>query len=207
MLSVFLGDSFTQGENNKNISFADYMACGKTVNLGVSGTTIGEYSIYPVDGNSLLSLIFMNQQTIKQADRIFIEYGINDASSCMSGFVKETAVRVSFVKAIDLIKQLNDRAEIYFLALSVDKDIINDYAKLQCEYLCNDYFKGYDVSMPVNLWASIYSTIVEIAKKRVPVLSMIPNKEFLIDKISDDKIHPNDLGYFEIARNISKQLD
>lgn len=66
MKVVFFGDSLTVGEGNKNISFADLAFQDATkVKLCESGSTVGEYSIYPVDGNSLLSKLFQNVRDVK----------------------------------------------------------------------------------------------------------------------------------------------
>ena len=125
-MNLFFGDSLTAGENNNNISFVDYVK-GNTMNLGISGTTIGEYSIYPVDGNSLLGVINRNQNAIKTSDKIFLEYGCNDVAAIMCGFATIQIVTVSLVKAIDWIKQLNPRCKIYFLALG-DEGAISTFA-------------------------------------------------------------------------------
>ena len=68
MKNLFFGDSLTSGENNDGKSFVEYIPHSEKV--GVSGTTIGEYSIYPVDGYSLLSQIPRNIEKIKKAEGV-----------------------------------------------------------------------------------------------------------------------------------------
>lgn len=205
MVSVFFGNSFTSGENNGDVSFVDYMP-GSSYNLGVSGTTMGEYSIYPVDGNSLLSVIDRNPDTIKRADYIFIQYGANDVSAMMAGFVRERVVIVSFVKALDAIKQLNPEARIIFLTTSTDPYIINRLAARQCDYLKNDYFKGYPVDIPTSLWVNCYKTLMDVIAKKLEVVSMIDDFEFFDLYISNDNIHPNNGGHKKIAETICRKL-
>lgn len=204
MYTLFLGDSFTSGENNDNISFADYVK-GNSHNLGISGTTIGEYSIYPVDGNSLLSIISKNTELISNADKIFIEYGINDVSAIMCGFTTEQHVIISFVKALDWIKQLNPNADIYFLALSEDRDIIENFAKLQCTYLKTDYFKFYDFIFPKSIWSTTYVSLIRALAKVVKVVPMITEFSFE-EHIDKDNLHPNDKGYRLIAETVSEYI-
>lgn len=149
-MNLFFGDSLTAGENNNDTSFVDYVK-GNTMNLGISGTTIGEYSIYPVDGNSLLGVINRNQNAIKYADKIFLEYGCNDVAAIMCGFATIQTVTVSLVKAIDWIKQLNPVCKIYFLALG-DEGAINTFAGNECYYLENDYFSKFDFKFPISVF-------------------------------------------------------
>lgn len=198
-MNIFFGDSITAGENNNNISFADYVE-GDNLNLGISGTTIGEYSIYPVDGNSLISVIRRNQDIIKKANKIFIEYGCNDVASIMCGFATVQTVSVSFVKAIDWIRQLNPFCEIYFLALGCE-DAISTFAKNECNYLENDYFFKFDFKFPASVFSEIYSKILINIDKICDIIYMF-NGEISNDWLSDDGIHPNTAGHIEIASNL-----
>lgn len=204
MHTLFLGDSFTAGEGasssfTKHLKFSNW-------NFGFSGTTMGEYSIYPVDGHSLVSQVDRLQRYIESSDIIFLEYGINDATALTCGFCDRIKVMVSFVKAIDRIKQLNKNAKIYFLVLSHDTFIIDKYAQLQCNYLTSDYFHGYDFNIPKTVWAQNYTKIVDIVKQRCDVISMIDDKCFLNLHLSDDKVHPNDYGYKLIAEKLNRYI-
>lgn len=85
---LFIGDSFTAGENNNFISYAQYLDKNyDSTQIGVAGTTIGEYSLYLVDGFSLLSQIQRYKDDISKAGTIFLEYGINDISSMLGNKV------------------------------------------------------------------------------------------------------------------------
>lgn len=209
MINVFFGDSITEG-SNCDISFADYFnPVSITENNGISGTTIGEYSIYPVDGNSLLSVYNKPGGRITAADRIFLEYGTNDVSAIMCGFTSLQTVIVSFIKALDGIKQINPRAKITFLAISLDHDIIYKHSELQCNYLKNDYFKGYDFNFPVNLCTSYYQQLIQAVSKRIQVIPMIDDITFFDENaecISNDNLHPNRKGHYIIAENIKKYI-
>lgn len=206
MKTVFLGDSITAGENNNDTSFVDYFL-GTTYNLGISGTTIGEYSIYPVDGNSLLSLINRHRLLIEKADVIFIEYGINDVASVMCGFVTEQTVIISFIKALDAIKQINSKARIIFLTISnaltiQQKDLISSYGKLQCDYLENVYFKNFRFNFPESVWVLTYISIIKGIQKTGIEMVSIYDDRFVNEFLSDDFIHPNNNGHLQIAKTL-----
>ena len=203
---LFFGDSLTRGENCEH-SFTDYLPCEWDVyNLGVSGTTIGEYSIYPVDGDSLLGQISKHTEAIKCASDIFIEYGSNDVSAIMCGFATVQTVVVSFVKAVDWIKQLNPKVNIYFLGMT-NNDIIINRATRMCAYLKNYYFKSFNFDFPVNIYVAYYKQIIDNISKVCDIIEMFDTtmgfdmNEFT----SDDNIHPNEVGHKRIAGNIVLQ--
>ena len=204
---LFFGDSLTEGSNCEH-SFTDYLPCEWDVyNLSVSGTTIGEYSIYPVDGDSLLGQISKHTEGIKCASDIFIEYGSNDVSAVMCGFATIQTVIVSFVKAIDWIKQLNPDVTIHFLGI-IDDAIIMNRAEKMCDYLKNDYFKSFNFNFPVNIYVAYYKQIIDNISKVCDIITMF-DAAMLNDMdsyISDDNIHPNELGHKRIADNILMQL-
>lgn len=202
---LFFGDSLTAGENSPS-KFTDYLPPEWDVwNYAVSGTTIGEYSIYPVDGNSFLKQIEQHQDEIKDADKIFIEYANNDVSAVMCGFATVQTVTVSFVKAIDWIKQLNPDAEIVFLASGKDK-IIEFQANNMCAYLRSDYFASFDFRFPTSVYTQIYNEIISNIHKVCDIIYMFDDSMTDTKYFSDDNIHPNELGHKRIALNILKQL-
>lgn len=205
MKVTFFGDSFTSGEGNDNFSFVEQLPF-IVRNYGVSGTTIGEYSIYPVDGNSLLSVIPRHSDQIKNSDIVCLEYGINDTTAIMCGFTTLQRVIISFVKALDSIKQINPRCKIVFLSLSNNDIIIKEYAELQCAYLECEYFKDYDFNMPETFWANTYISLIEAIKKSCEVIPMITYENFFDEYLSDDKVHPNNEGYERIARVVEGNL-
>jgi lysophospholipase L1-like esterase len=200
--TIFFGDSITEGRNC-TVQFTDYF---DSYNKGVGGTTIGEYSIYPVDGYSLASLYIKNKDYIRVCDNIYLEYGINDVSSIMCGFTDLGKVIVSFVKVLDGIKQINKHANIRFLTISNNPDIIDEYASYQCRYLSDDYFKGYDFNFPKLKWADLYIRMMLAVGKRVPLIPMIDDIDFFSKYLSEDKLHPNVAGHKVIAYNIKKYL-
>lgn len=215
-MKLFFGDSITEGSGSR-IRFTDCLNDFTTAepadlieNKGISGTTLGEYSIYPVDGKSLLSLLkTWNNTYIKMADTIILEYGINDVSAIMCDFTSCEKVIVTFVKAIDWIRQLNPYCKIHCLSISDDDDIISAYAELQCKYLENEYFKGYGFTFPHGIWQSNYMKLIDGFKKRANVIPMITDSSFLQESshlLCDDRLHPNELGHKKIAETIKPYL-
>jgi len=206
-MTLFFGDSLTEGSNCEH-SFTDYLPKEMNItNAAVSGTTIGEYSIYPVDGYSLLGQIQRNNDIIPVCDTIFIEYGSNDVSAVMCGFATVQTVIVSFVKAVDWIKQLNPNTTIHFLGITDDAIIVNRATKM-CEYLKNDYFKSFSFDFPVNIYVAYYKQIIDNISKVCDIITMF-DAAMLDDMnsyISNDNIHPNEKGHKRIADNILMQL-
>lgn len=205
MSIIFFGDSITEGSNSDK-KFTDYFN-EAVVNKGVSGTTIGEYSIYPVDGYSLLRLYDCPE--IRMADKIVLEYGINDTSAIMCDFVDTNKVLLNFIKVLDGIKQCNPHADIIFLALSGDMDIVYKYAKLQCEYLSNDYFKKFSFNFPATSWCNTYIELIKLIKETVKVVPMITDYRFFdynAECMSDDNVHPNEKGHYLISETIKKYI-
>ena len=218
MSVIFFGDSLTEGSNSPR-SFVDIL--GRTgfvdvlgrvshecINRGISGTTIGEYSIYPVDGYSL-SQLYPKDKSLSDVDSIVLEYGINDVSSIMCGFTTLEIAIVSCVKALDGISQINNRAKKVFLSISDNPEVVNEMARRQCDYLANVYFAGYDFSFPYTKWADNYNTLIREIAKRIKVVPMIDDMRFFdynAGCISDDNIHPNYKGHTEIAFNIKQYI-
>ena len=202
---LFFGDSITEGTNCTR-SFVDFLDERLDIyNFGVSGTTIGEYSIYPVDGNSLTKL-YPTAMYLPVADTLVFEYGINDVSSIMCGFTTLEVAIISFVRALDGIDQLNPLAKKIFLSISDDKEIIFEYAKRQCHYLSTDYFRGFDFIFPASKWADTYNELIKGIGKKIEVVPMINNVDFLKNKLTYDNIHPNEYGHKIIAENIQMYI-
>ena len=203
MSIIIFGDSISAGQNSK-VKYSDYFE-REVINKAVSGTTIGEYSIYPVDGYSLLSL-YNKDTRIKDADTILLEYGINDATAIMCGFTDDNKVMLNFVKALDGIRQLNPNAKVKLLAISLNSNVILNYASLQCDYLENDYFRNYDFTFPISVWADNYKYIVDGMSRSIEVIPMIHDTDFLDKYISSDGIHPNEDGHRVISMNVEQYL-
>lgn len=212
MKAIFFGDSITAGSNS-DVAFTKYLSQIKPnyeiINYGVSGTTIGEYSIYPVDGNSLLSQINRYKTDIKYADYIFLEYGLNDVSSIMCGFTTIQTVVISLVKAVDWIKQLNPYAKIMFVCIG-SKNIMEYNASSMCDYLQNDYFGKFNFKFPKNKYMDIYSQILLEVDKICDKISLFDgvkiDKEVYKWYLSNDHLHPNKDGHGKIAAEISKYM-
>jgi len=212
---LFFGDSLLEGVNVEK-TVVDYMndlekACHRKENLAVSGTTIGEYSIYPVDGSSLLSMYELDNINRMNVRKIFLCYGSNDISAFMCGFITVKQIIVNFVKAVDGLRQYYPNAEIIFLSVSDYREVLNKYAVLQCNYLKTDYFKGYNFSFPASVYADNYAIlhdqIVNSMKQTgVKVVSMINEPSFFDKYIGPDDLHPNDEGNKIIAENILRAL-
>ena len=138
---LFFGDSITSGENNNFNGFVEKLNNKECINLGVSGTCLGNYSLYPVGKNNLTDLVIKEKDKIKDADVMFIEYGSNDISSVLLNYTNINNCLIELVKAVDAISQINDNARLYFVCLGENK---KRFAKGQVDYLKNDYFKNLD---------------------------------------------------------------
>lgn len=216
MKLLFIGDSITEGQGSG--SYVEYVAKllpGHQVKkLGISGTTIGEYSLYPVEGDSLLYKLKTEEykQAIRDADLIYLEYGCNDISAVVAGNVTYSQVLFAFVKAIDAIHQINCKAQITFLALSCSSLILQKFSKNVISYL-NEYYKAISYCLPsaaVNAWAKKYQEFIEDIQGTVEVVDMILSTLFLEDYLAEDKLHPTLEGYeiiaYEIVNSIKESL-
>lgn len=205
-MNLYFGDSITEGENNHGISYTDFTN-DRSVNLGVSGTTLGEYSIYPVDGHSLLGTIKANTARISGCTHIFIEYGCNDVAAIMCGFATVKTVTVSLVKALDWLHQLNKQAHIHFLAIGTkNSEVIKTFAESECNYLANEYFSDFDFLFPPSKFEQVYFEILDNVEKVCDIIYMFDDNTFSMELLSSDGIHPNTKGHKVIAESINKNI-
>jgi len=205
---LFFGDSLVAGENSE-YGFTDCITKHRVQNRAVSGTTIGEYSIYPVDGYSLLRQIGKYEEDIKRADFIFLGYGNNDVSAIMCGFATVQTVSVSLIKAVDWIYQINpDVKNIIFLTPG-SKEIIHNRSKAMCEYLEMDYFANYAFKFPVSVYEDNYQKLLDIVRYTCDILGMFDDEmlENMDEYISNDGLHPNEKGHSRIADNLMQKLN
>ena len=201
---LFFGDSITEGSNCE-CSFTDFLPPELDIrNLGVSGTTIGEYSIYPVDGHSLLRQISKYTSHIRVAKKIYLEYGANDVTAIMCGFATMKTVVISLVKAIDWIRQINKHAEIIFLEFG-SENAIKMNSENMCHYLHNVYFSAFNFKFSSKIYTETYKEFIDNVKKvchNVKCMFTDEMVENMSNYISSDKIHPNRDGHKLIAKNI-----
>lgn len=204
--NIFLGDSFTAGTNVGNQCSFPHLVSNENVaihNYGVDGTTIGDYSIYPVH-DYLCNLMryriaWPNNLT---NGKIFLEYGLNDVSAIMSGKTNLHAVISDLVSALDDIRQYTPNIELYFLY--IPEDMIDYFAVSQCCYLENVYFKGLGYKYTPANYADIYNVMMNKISNILPMIPMI-TKGFDFDTMIDsDELHPNYAGHLHIASNIAK---
>lgn len=140
---IFFGDSLTSGENNNFISYVQKLSASHYINCAVSGTTIGDYSLYPVRHNNLLELLYKNEEQVKKADKIFLSYGANDIASLAVGYCSIQDIKISLNKCIDFIHQVNPNCSIKYIFLSSIKSVTYKLGKFQKEYL--DEYLGFSV--------------------------------------------------------------
>ena len=204
---LFIGDSFTAGENNNSISYVQYL--DKTYNstqIGVPGSTIGEYSLYSVDGFSLLSQIQRYKDDISKADTIFLEYGINDISSMLGNKVSYHGILDTLDQAISTLRQINPNAKIKFLVLSLDNEVIISYANNYHEYLTKDFYPDQDINHIKQMWADNYIKLIKDVSNRLETIPMILNLNQLKKYFAKNTMHPSKEGYKIIANNINSYL-
>lgn len=205
---IFYGDSLTSGENNQFVSYVHYFEEALTdkvdnlnvFNQGISGSTIGDYSIYPViNGDLLHQLANTSLKSLSEADYIFLEYGINDSTAIVSRYVSIEHVLIDIIKCEDFIHQINAKCKIYFVAFS--GSIVDDFANSQHLYLKNNYLKHIDELKPSSYEIKrLYNTIVKVA-------SDIFDRTLFIDLDIDmdkDGLHPNNEGYMKIGEELAK---
>lgn len=196
---LFFGDSLTSGENNGFIGYVEKLKLLNYKNFGVSGTCIGDYSLYPVGDNNLIQLLYKHKSDIEVADKIFLEYGANDISALTAGYIDIKRVEIDLIKCLDFIKQTNNKAVIYFILLGVN-DV--KMSESQTTYLMNDYLKNVDININKQTWLNTYRKFVEFVLK---VISNIIYMPYLLETDIDiDGIHPNDIGYEKIAYTLKE---
>ena len=110
---------------------------------------------------------------------------------------------VTFVKALDAIRQLNPKVDIKFLTISCDTKTIDAYSIKMCKYLSDIYFKGYDIEMYSPRWSRVYWDLFEkVFKKNLDFREMFKNKNEYLENLSSDNLHVNEVGHKIIAKNI-----
>lgn len=219
---VFIGDSLTSGENNNFRSYAHIVKEKTDYNvsvLGVSGACFGDYSIYPVK-DTLFTLVDTNTEVIRDADYLFIEFGINDTAAVAMGYVDLNKVYISIVRAVDYIKQLNKDVKLTFLLV----DVTSEYSLKYLEYLKYDYFKNYPtLSDPILRYDSfencstqndsIYYCDWNFAYRMIRRFITTSFNTIFIDEaikskyLDVDNIHPKEEGYSMIADSVINCLE
>ena len=203
---LFFGDSLTSGENNQFKSYVDYLGLNDYINYGVSGTTLDDYSLYPVGKTDLYNLLQENKSQLAQAESIFIEYGVNDISSVVSKYTTIERVICSLIKCIDFIKQ-NSSAKINFILIGNNKKSIDLFAKNQINYLKKDYLKSTNIHLSKYKWIKNYDRFASIVKNNRDLnVYYLYEGEYPSNLIDADGIHPTDTGYKIIASNIRKDI-
>ncbi len=201
-MNLFFGDSLTSGENNNFKGYVEKLNIEEDVkNYGVSGTCIGDYSLYPVGENNLLQLLYKKKAEIKKADKIFLEYGSNDISSVAAKYTSFSRVEIDLIKSLDLIKQINSNAEIYLITIGSN---FTKMASGQSLYLNENYLKDTEIRITETEWIDLYQRFVNFLVKLDIKILTLPH--LLEEEIDADGIHPNDAGYEKIAQEIRKQV-
>ena len=204
---LFVGDSFTAGENNNFISYVQYIDKSyDSTQIGVPGTTIGEYSLYSVDGFSLLSQIDKYKDDISKANTIFLEYGINDISSMLGNKVSYQEILDTLDKAISALNHINPNANIKFLVLSLDNEVIISYANNYHEYLTKDFYPDQDINHIKQMWTDNYIKLIKDVSNRLETIPMILNLNQLKKYFAKNSMHPSKEGYKIIDNNINSYL-
>ena len=205
MRYLFIGDSFTEGQNNSGKGYAHYMneyIDGEVLIDGISGTTVGSYSIYPVNRYSLLSRLDRIDYKVSLADVIVLEFGINDISAVTAGNATYRQVLLAFISAIDAIRQLNPKASLYILHLGGD-DVIRAASRFNACYMNREYFSKYPVRVTERKWARLYRRLVrDLCSFSLWPVRMFRNAEEYTQHMDVDRLHPNAAGYKIVARNV-----
>ena len=205
---LFFGDSLTSGENNNFDSYADKLNLKYSWNFAISGTTIGDYSLYPVGETHLLKLLEMKDKSVRAADIIFLAYGANDITSAAMKYVSISNVLMDLNKSIDLIKQKNPECKIYYILPSQNKNVILSMAEANENYL-KEYLSGIKIDKNfIKRWVDGYKDFHKYIKHKFidDIFYMISDERFMEERICSDGLHPDDYGYEIIKNNIEGQL-
>lgn len=204
---VFIGDSFTSGENNNYKSFAHYykyLNIENTVSiLGVSGSCFGDYSIYPVQ-ECCFSLL-KQYSFIRSADLIVIDFGINDTTAVTVGYVDLLKVYISIIRCMDLLKQLNPDVKLLFIFPFSES--FKAYIDTYLMYVYSDYFNNSITPIyedKIQTFQNIYFRIVTFVKSMYEVVFMdqLINPFDFMGYLDNDMIHLNDDGYKLLGNNL-----
>lgn len=207
-MTLFFGDSFTSGENNNFNGYVEKLEIKDCKNYGISGTCIGDYSLYPVGNNNLIDILYTKKEEIEKADIIFLEYGANDISSIICGYTTLNIVLIDLVKCLDYIHQINPRCKIYFLSLGNN---LKTFSLGQVNYLKDDYFKSISsllfssVDECISKWIYLYNEFLTYVKNTNVEIIEFPT--FNKNELDLDNLHPNDNGYNKIADTIKNILN
>lgn len=208
MFYLFTGDSLTEGCNNGGKGYAHYvkeMTSAVCAIDGVSGTTIGSYSPYPVNRYCLASRLDMIASDIRCADAIVLEFGLNDVTAIECGLATFTEVVIAFVSAVDAIRQLNPKAKVYYITIG-GKDVIKAASRFQGAYIREEYLAGYPISFKDKRYATMYACLMNAFSLRAEPLVMFKDVHEYVDHLDSDRLHPDAVGYEIAARNIAEQL-
>ena len=209
MKILFLGDSLTSAENNNYKGFVEKLRLQFFENKGVSGSTIGDYSLYPVGNTDLLSSTFKYKNIIAESDYLFIEYGINDIASATVGYTTNNHIYITLNKCIDNIYQINKNIKIIYLLPTLEPKVLSEIAKSQYDYL-KEYLDKEIVGNKedfIKSYTNNYSSFARfITKKKLNILTLIDDADVYRNYLDIDMIHPNDRGYQIIADKLRKEL-
>lgn len=205
---LFFGDSFTSGENNNFNGYVEKLKINDYKNYGISGTCIGDYSLYPVGNNNLIDILYTKKEEIEKADIIFLEYGANDISSIICGYTTLNIALIDLVKCLDYIHQTNPECKIYFLSLGNN---LKTFALGQINYLKDDYFKSISsllfssIEECISKWIYLYNEFLSYVRNTNVEIIEFPT--FNKNELDLDNLHPNDNGYNKIADTIKNILN
>lgn len=208
-MTVFFGDSFTSGENNNFKSYVNKLSVnGVAHNLGFSGSTIGDYSLYPVR-ECLYNLIYEYpdiSDMIKNSDTVVLSYGINDISSVVVGYTSLLNVEIDLIKCLDYIKQINPNCNIKFITVSSKRNVLNKIAKSQVLYLEKYFNRTFNYESFISDYVDNFKKFGYIVNRMVDsVFTMFEHPFEYENNLSSDNIHPNDKGCQIISDNLIKQ--
>jgi lysophospholipase L1-like esterase len=206
-MTLFFGDSFTSGENNNFNGYVEKLEIKDCKNYGISGTCIGDYSLYPVGNTNLIDILYTKKEEIEKTDTIFLEYGTNDISSIICGYTTLNIVLIDLIKCLDYISQINPKCKIYFLSLGNN---LNTFALGQIDYLKDNYFKSIStllfssINECISKWIYLYNEFLTYVKNTNVEIIEFPT--FNKNELDLDNLHPNDNGYNKIADTIKKYI-
>lgn len=216
---VVFGDSLASGDNNHSKSYIHYLKLDRyhIINNAVSGTTLDNYSIFPVGDNDLLSLADKYKSELKQADAVILSYGFNDILSAALTRTDIVGIIIALSKFVDILGVYNKKARLIFLypfALFPDNKDMLPITRF-VDYVMN-YTQLYKLDATGAIREKVLDSAVEtyrtlvsyiVSSTNMMAFPIFENSQTYMKYIDEkDTLHPSAEGYKHAAKRLKSIL-